>query len=64
MCVRKISSEKKRADLFSSLEKIRSNGIGSIFCKVKRSDGIGAWGFCLTKNEHPKGFGALEDCPN
>jgi len=23
----------------------------------------GAAGFYFTKNEHPKGFGALEDCP-
>jgi hypothetical protein len=37
---------------------------GSIFYKVKRSDGFCVLGFCFIKNEHPKGFGALEDCPN
>lgn len=22
------------------------------------------WDYCFIKNEYPKGFGALEDCPN
>jgi hypothetical protein len=46
------------------LKKSEAKVIGSIFCKVKRRVGFCVFGVCLTKNEHPKGFGALEDCPN
>jgi hypothetical protein len=33
-------------------------GYGSIFYKVKRSDGFCAVGFCFIKNEHPWGLGS------
>jgi hypothetical protein len=42
---------------------VKKKVYGSIFYKVKRSDGFCAVGFYFIKNEHPKGFGALEDSP-
>jgi hypothetical protein len=63
MCVRKISGEKKGLTFFLHLKKIRSNTIGSIFCKVKRSDGKGAWGFALQKMSIQRGLGHWKIAP-
>jgi hypothetical protein len=37
--------------------------LNSIFCEEALLCAVVLCGFFI-KNEHPKGFGALEDCPN